>query len=72
MTAPQPDQHAEEDLLDEQERQRRQREINQPAIDLLDSWATGTDDERAEQRATWALLKQAPEENRMSDRKLFS
>ena len=71
MTAPKPE-PSDEEQLDEAEWRRRQRVLNQPAIDLLDSWAEATEEERAEQRETWELLKQALDEDRLSYRKLFS
>ncbi len=49
----------------EREAQRRR---NQAAIDLLESWDT---DDPEEQRETWAFLKQALDEDRLSDRKFF-
>jgi DNA-directed RNA polymerase subunit F len=47
--------------------------INQAAIDLLTSWLEDDDEESiAEQRETWAYLKRVLDEDRLSDRKLFS
>lgn len=53
------------------EERRAQRLKNQSAIDLLDSWATATDEEIAEQRETWEFLRKALDEDRLSYRKLF-
>ena len=56
----------------EAEQRRRQREKNQAAIDLLDSWLNETDPEVIrEQRETWEFLKQALDEDRLSYRKHF-
>jgi hypothetical protein len=56
----------------EDEERRRQREKNQAAIDLLDSWLNETDpDVIREQRETWEFLKKALDEDRPSYRKLF-
>ena len=41
---------------------------NETAIQLLRSWREG---DEQEQRDTWEYLKQALDENRLSDRKLF-
>ena len=43
---------------------------NQAAIDLLDSWL-GNDEDAAEHEQTWAFLKTALDEDRLSDRPLF-
>jgi hypothetical protein len=43
--------------------------INQAAIDLLRSWREEGDEE--EQRETWEFLKQALDEDRLSNRPLF-
>jgi hypothetical protein len=43
--------------------------VNQAAIDLLRSWRE--DDDEEEQRETWEFLKQALDEDRLSDRPLF-
>jgi hypothetical protein len=43
--------------------------INQAAIDLLRSWREEGDEE--EQRETWKFLKQALDEDRLSNRPLF-
>ncbi len=43
--------------------------INQTAIDLLRSWREEGNEE--EQRETWEFLKQALDEDRLSDRPLF-
>ena len=56
----------------EEEKRRLQREKNQAAIDLLDSWLNETDPEVIrEQRETWEFLKKALDEDRLSYRKLF-
>jgi hypothetical protein len=60
-----------DDIATEEERRRIQRGKNQSAIDLLESWADATDEEVAEQRETWEFLKNAVDEDRLSDRKLF-
>jgi hypothetical protein len=43
---------------------------NQAAIDLLDSWL-GDDEDATEHEQTWAFLKAALDEDRLSDRPLF-
>lgn len=43
--------------------------VNQTAIDLLRSWREEGNEE--EQRETWEFLKQALDEDRLSDRPLF-
>ena len=43
---------------------------NQAAIDLLDSWL-GNDEDAAEHEQTWAFLKTALDEDRLSDRPLL-
>lgn len=43
---------------------------NQAAIELLRSWSED-DSDAEEQRETWEYLKQALDEDRLSDRKLF-
>lgn len=43
---------------------------NQAAIDLLDSWL-GNDEDAGEHEQTWAFLKTALDEDRLSDRPLF-
>jgi hypothetical protein len=43
---------------------------NKAAIDLLDSWL-GDDEDAAEHEQTWAFLKTALDEDRLSDRPLF-
>ena len=55
----------------EQAQREVQIEHNQGLITLLDSWAEGSDEDRAEQRETWEYLKKALDENRLSDRPLF-
>lgn len=50
--------------LDTQEQQNREQ-----AIKLLQSWR---EDDEQEQKETWEYLKQALEQDRLSDRKLFS
>lgn len=56
----------------EDERRRRQRELNQPAIDLLESWLNETDPEVIrEQKETAEYLMRALDEGR-THRKLFS
>jgi hypothetical protein len=45
-------------------------DVNQ-ALALLQSWDVEESSEREEQRATWEYLKQALDEDRLSDRKLF-
>ncbi|MBW4549640.1 MAG: hypothetical protein KME35_00730 [Aphanocapsa sp. GSE-SYN-MK-11-07L] len=44
---------------------------NQAAIDLLDSWLDDTEDASEHQQA-WDSLKTALDEDRLSDRPLFS
>ncbi|NJL41266.1 MAG: hypothetical protein HC899_34530 [Leptolyngbyaceae cyanobacterium SM1_4_3] len=44
---------------------------NQAAIDLLDSWLDDTEDASEHQQA-WEFLKTALDEDRLSDRPLFS
>ncbi len=44
---------------------------NQAAIDLLDSWLDD-DEDAAEHQQTWDFLKTALDEDRLSDRPLFS
>jgi hypothetical protein len=44
---------------------------NQAAIDLLDSWLDDTEDASEHQQA-WDFLKTALDEDRLSDRPLFS
>lgn len=44
--------------------------INQAAIDLLRSWREEGDEQ--EQRETWEFLQQSLDEDRLSDRPLFS
>jgi hypothetical protein len=44
---------------------------NQAAIDLLDSWLDDEED-AAEHQQTWDFLKTALDEDRLSDRPLFS
>jgi hypothetical protein len=43
---------------------------NQAAIDLLDSWLDD-DEDAVEHEQTWAFLKTALDEDRLSDRPLF-
>jgi len=45
-------------------------DVNQ-ALTLLQSWDVEESPEREEQRETWEYLKQALDEDRLSDRKLF-
>ncbi len=45
---------------------------NQAAIQLLESWCTGSEDDVREQRETLEYLKRVLDEDRLSDRKLFS
>jgi hypothetical protein len=45
-------------------------DVNQ-ALALLQSWYVEESPEREEQRETWEYLKQAVDEDRLSDRKLF-
>jgi hypothetical protein len=45
-------------------------DVNQ-ALALLQSWYVEESPEREEQRETWDYLKQALDEDRLSDRKLF-
>ncbi|WP_068818197.1 antitoxin AF2212-like protein [Phormidesmis priestleyi] len=44
--------------------------INQAALDLLRSWREEGDEQ--EQRETWEFLQQSLDEDRLSDRPLFS
>lgn len=46
----------------------RQPVVNQAAVDLLESWQAG---DEQEQRDTWEYLKQTLEEDRLSDRTLL-
>ena len=56
----------------EEEKRLLQREKNQAAIDLLDSWRNETDPEVIrEQRERWEFLKKALDEDRLSYRKHF-
>jgi hypothetical protein len=48
-----------------------QAQTNQAAIDLLDSWLDD-DEDAAEHQQTWDFLKTALDEDRLSDRPLFS
>jgi len=65
-----PDQVSEEV---EEERRRRQIEKNRPLIALLESWAEGDDQESVqEQREALEWLMRALDEDRPSNRKLFS
>ncbi len=45
-------------------------DLNQP-LALLQSWDVEESPELEEQRETWEYLKQALDEDRLSDRKLF-
>jgi hypothetical protein len=45
-------------------------DVNQ-ALELLQSWDVEESPEREEQRETWEYLKQALDEDRLSERKLF-
>ena len=45
-------------------------DVNQ-ALELLQSWDVEESQEREEQRETWEYLKQALDEDRLSERKLF-
>jgi hypothetical protein len=45
-------------------------DVNQ-ALALLQSWDVEESQEREEQRKTWEYLKQALDEDRLSDHKLF-
>ena len=51
-----------------EEQREEQLRRNQAVIDLLNSWDAGDPEE---QRETWAFLKQALDEDRLSYRKLF-
>lgn len=44
---------------------------SEAAIRLLRSWREGGEHDEQEQRETWAYLKKALDENRLSNRKLF-
>ena len=44
---------------------------NQAAIELLRSWREDDEYDEEEQKATWEFLKQALDEDRLSDRKFF-
>ncbi len=48
-----------------------QRAKNEAAIQLLRSWREGDDADEQEQREAWEYLKQALDEDRLSDRTLF-
>ena len=50
--------------LSEDEQTRR----NQAAIELLDSWLDGDEEDERDQRETWEFLKKALNEDRLSDR----
>ena len=54
--------------VDSGEQHAEQMRHNQAGIDLLNSWENDDPDEQAE---TWAYLKQALDEDRLSYRKLF-
>ena len=57
------------DVQDEEARARKeQRRKNQAAIELLESWATGDDEDERDQRETWEFLRTALNEDRLSDR----
>ncbi len=60
------------DAEGEEEERRRQIELNQPAIALLQSWLEGDEEDEQEQRETLAILKQGLDENRLPGQKLFS
>jgi len=45
--------------------------INHAAIELLRSWREDDAYDEEEQRTTWEYLKQALDEDRLSDRKFF-
>jgi hypothetical protein len=47
-----------------------QAQKNQAAIDLLNSWLDDTED-ASEHQQSWAILKTALDEDRLSDRPLF-
>lgn len=48
-----------------------QAQQNQAAVDLLDSWL-GDDEDEAEHQQAWDFLKTALDEDRLSNRPLFS
>ncbi|NJN87543.1 MAG: hypothetical protein HC881_16070 [Leptolyngbyaceae cyanobacterium SL_7_1] len=48
-----------------------QAQKNQAAIDLLDSWL-GDDENASEHQQAWEFLRTALDEDRLSDRPLFS
>ncbi len=58
-------------LPDEQGARAEQIVRNQAAIQLLESWLTGDEEDAREQRETFEYLKRALDEDRLSDRKLF-
>jgi hypothetical protein len=53
------------------ERAAAQRARNEAAIRLLREWREGDESDEEEQRETWEYLKQALDEDRLSNRKLF-
>lgn len=53
------------------EKMAAQRAKNAAAIRLLRAWREGDESDEQEQRETWAYLKQALDEDRLSNRKLF-
>lgn len=56
----------------DEERRRVQREENQPAIAFLDSLLNANEEEAEDHRETLEYLMRVLDEDRLSDRKLFS
>jgi hypothetical protein len=72
-TATDPETADQDRALTEEEWRQRQIELNQPAIALLKSWLEeDQEDSPDEQRAALEWLMAAIDEDRPSDRKLFS
>ena len=65
------DMRAEEKMNDESNQSVKLSAKNQAAIELLRSWREDDEYDEEEQKATWEFLKQALDEDRLSDRKLF-
>ncbi len=62
---------AEKNMNDESNQSVKLSAKNQAAIELLRSWREDDEYNEEEQKATWEFLKQALDEDRLSDRKLF-
>jgi hypothetical protein len=57
---------------DAKQARRHQAQANQGLIELLNSWANPTDEERQEQAETWEYLKRAIDEDRPDGAKLYA